>query len=194
MAGEYIWYDWLSKARSVSKFWTTDLPQQRNHQWSICSLFPCADLNFVAKRTGTPLLTQMGKIRTWMSDNVPCIVWGATVYPKKYAHGFCFAVLCCGYTLTDFPISIRLTSLALWQSNDCPSASKATLMNMDKHLMWIHYERLHNHNKAQQNRVHISWDILYYSSMPNFNGGLTWSPLTLTMAELQHPIVLSGCD
>ena len=33
-------------------------------------------------------------------------------------------MLCCGYTLTDFPISIRLTSLALWQSNDCPSASK----------------------------------------------------------------------
>ena len=30
-----------------------------------------------------------------------------TVYPKKYAHGFCFAVLCCGYTLSDFPISIR---------------------------------------------------------------------------------------
>ena len=47
-----------------------------------------------------------------------------TVYPKKYAHGFCFAVLCCGYTLTDFPISIRLTSLALWQSNDCPSPAK----------------------------------------------------------------------
>ena len=22
-----------------------------------------------------------------------------TVYPKKYAHGFCFAVVCCGYTL-----------------------------------------------------------------------------------------------
>ena len=42
-----------------------------------------------------------------------------TVYPKKYAHGFRFAVLCCGYTLTDFPISIRLTSLALWQFNDC---------------------------------------------------------------------------
>ena len=47
-----------------------------------------------------------------------------TVYPKKYAHGFCFAVLCCGYTLTDFPISIRLTSLALWQSNDCPVPAK----------------------------------------------------------------------
>ena len=58
-----------------------------------------------------------------------------TVYLKKYAHSFCFAVLCCGYTLTDFPISIRLTSLALWQSNDWPSARKATLMNMDKYFM-----------------------------------------------------------
>ena len=79
--------------------------------------------------------------------------YGYTVYPKKYAHGFCFAVLCCGYTLTDFPISIRLTSPALWQSNDCPSASKATLMNMDKYFMWIHYERLHNHNKAKHNKT-----------------------------------------
>ena len=76
-----------------------------------------------------------------------------TVYPKKYAHGFCFAVLCCGYTLTDFPISIRLTSLALWQSNDCPSASKATPMNMDKYFMWIHCERLNNHNKAKHNKT-----------------------------------------
>ena len=76
-----------------------------------------------------------------------------TVYPKKYAHGSCFAVLCCGYTLTEFTISIRLTSLALWQSNDCPSASKPTLMNMDKYFMWIHYERLHNHNKAKHNKT-----------------------------------------
>ena len=78
---------------------------------------------------------------------------GTTVYPKKYAHGICFAVLCCGYTLTDFPIFIRLTSLALWQSNDFPSASKATLMNMDTYFMWIHYERLHNHNNAKPNKT-----------------------------------------
>ena len=88
-----------------------------------------------------------------------------TVYPKKYAHGFCFAVLCCGYTLTDFPISIMLTSLALWQSDDCPSTSKATLMNMDKYSIWIHYKRLHNHNKAKHNKTVciflISWYILY---------------------------------
>ena len=93
-------------------------------------------------------------------QGVPCI----TVYPKKYAHGFCFAVLCCGYTLTDFPISIRLTSLALWQSNDCPSASKATLMNMDKYFMWIHYERLHNHNKAKHNKTVCIFPGIYCMS------------------------------
>ena len=35
----------------------------------------------------------------------------------------------------------------------CPSASKATLMNMDKYFMWIHYKRLHNHNKAKHNKT-----------------------------------------
>ena len=94
---------------------------------------------------------------------------GATVYPKKYAHGFCFAVLCCGYTLTDFPISIRLTSLALWQSDDCPSASKATLMNMDKYFIWIHYERLHNHNKAKHNKTVCIFLGIYCSAQLNQN-------------------------
>ena len=94
------------------------------------------------------------KVCTSLNDhNLRLVMELDTVYPKKYAHGFCFAVLCCGYTLTDFPISIRLTSLALWQSNDCPSASKATLMNMDKYFMWIHYERLRNHKKAKHNKT-----------------------------------------
>ena len=96
-----------------------------------------------------------------------------TVYLKKYAHGFCFAVLCCGYTLTDFPISIRLTSLALWQSNDCPSASKATLMNMDKYFMWIHYERLHNHNKAKHNKTVCIFLGIYCMCNEAMAGGFT---------------------
>ena len=103
------------------------------------------------------LLTLNNRVTTHTQMNVLSVnklqPGDATVYLKKYVHGFCFAVLCCGYTLTDFPISIRLTSLALWQSNDCPSASKATLMNMDKYFMWIHYERLHNHNKAKHNKT-----------------------------------------
>ena len=92
-----------------------------------------------------------------------------TVYPKKYAHGFCFAVLCCGYTLTDFPISIRLTSLALWQSNDCPSASKATLMNMDKYFMWILSERLHNHNIAKHNKTVCIFLGIYCTNVITYN-------------------------
>ena len=96
-----------------------------------------------------------------------------TVHPKKYAHGFCFAVLCCSYTLTDSPISIRLTSLALWQSNDCPSASKATLMNMDKYFMWIHYERLHNHNKATNNKT-VCIFLGIYCNLPYFGSRTIW--------------------
>ena len=97
------------------------------------------------------LCSKNGRLVFESASIVPSI--RSTVYPNNYAHGFCYAVLCCGYTLTDFPISIRLTSLALWQSNDCLSASKATLMNMDKYFMWIHYERLHNHNKAKHNKT-----------------------------------------
>ena len=109
---------------------------------------------------------------------------GCTVYPKKYAHGFCFAVLCCGYTLTDFPISIRLTSLALWQSNDCPSASKAILMNMDKYFMWIHYERLHNHNKAKHNKTVCIFLGIYCLSWPPELGDQKLSNISLTPASI----------
>ena len=75
-------------------------------------------------------------------------------------------LLCCAllWLYIDFPISIRLASLALWQSNDCPSASKATLMNMDKYFMWIQYERLHNHNKAKHNKTLCIFLGIYCSS------------------------------
>ena len=117
----------------------------------------------------SPEAPNLGQIRRFLE---PCdlqirqMTLQTTVYPKKYALGFCFAVLCCGYTLTDFPISIRLTSLVLWQSNDCPSASKATLMNMDIYFMWIQYERLHNHNKAKHNKTVCIFLGIYCRPMP----------------------------
>ena len=117
-----------------------------------------------------------------------------TVYPKKYAHGFCFAVLCCGYTLTDFPISIKLTSLALWQSNDCPSAIKATLMNMDKYFMWIHYERLHNHNKAKHNKTVCIFLGIYCTSQEWLTGMGRHFPIqlvSLLSIKYQSPATLS---
>ena len=36
----------------------------------------------------------------WLYVLIECTCSVATVYPKKYAHGYCFAVLCCGYKLT----------------------------------------------------------------------------------------------
>ena len=107
-----------------------------------------------------------------------------TVYPKKYAHVLCFAVLCCGYTLTDFPISTRLTSLALWQSNDCPSASKATLMNMDKYFMWIHYERFHNHNTAKHNKTVCIFLGIYCTDVWVSLCWLTWASRRLNHRHL----------
>ena len=115
-----------------------------------------------------------------------------TVYPKKYAHVFCFAVLCCGYTLTDFPISIRLNSLALWQSNDCPSASKATLMNMDKYFMWIHYERLHNHNKAKHNKTVCIFLGIYCTPDTPFQTQIHQGPVLLTFLRHVARILANG--
>ena len=133
--------------------------------------------------------------------HLPC-----TVYPKKYAHGLCFAVLCCGYTLTDFPISIRLTSLALWQSIDCPSASKATLMNMDKYFMWIHYERLRYHNKAKHNKTVCIFLGIYCIVVPcticiwQYASSFTFEPMCeclsflILPAKCSIPTVVCGAD
>ena len=102
---------------------------------------------------------------------------------------FLFAVLCCGYTLTDFPISIRLTSLALWQSNDCPSASKAILMNMDKYFMWIHYERLRNHSKAKHNKTVCIFLGIYCSIFWRQAPEYLWLPWWLSPQQLSVPSV-----
>ena len=110
-----------------------------------------------------------------MHNQLYLIRWKTyTVYPKKYAHGFCFAVLCCGYTLTDFPIPTRLTSLALWQSNDCPSAGKVTLIDIDKYFMWIHYERLHNHNKAKHNKTVCIFLGIYCKDLDKSSWTFIW--------------------
>ena len=94
----------------------------------------------------------MALFKTCSDQISPCLphygyIWHLQYIPRNM-HTV-FALLCFVEVIhwLIFATSIRLTSLALWQSNDCPSASKATLMNMDKYFMWIHYERLHNHNK-----------------------------------------------
>ena len=53
------------------------------------------------------------------------------VHPNEYAHSLCFVVFWCVLVLIGFPISFRVTSLALGQSYDCPNASEVTLKDMD---------------------------------------------------------------
>ena len=113
---------------------------------------------------------------------------------------------CCGYTLTDFSISIRRTSLALWQSNDCLSASKATLMNMDKYFMWIHYERLHNHNKAKHNKTMCIFLGIYCMvcdrawlgkvNISSICGGVKWERyiLFIRWRNLSHRPLMSSLE
>ena len=130
-------------------------------RWGIITCTTCALIVLIR------LMVQTGAMAIHSYD-VAMMVWLSHYsISQEYAHGFCFAVLCCGYTLTDFSISIRLTSLALWQSNDCPSASKVTLMNMDKYFMWIHYERLHNHNKAKHNKTVCIFLGIYCTCIQN---------------------------
>ena len=156
------------KCLNIAYNFTEGCPHRSNWQYASTGsrLVTCSSLSYYVTQWWPMLPTHICvTLPQWVHNtHIICIPiswnktrcfygWLHTVYPKKYAHDFCFVVLCCGYTLTDFPISIRLTSLPLWQSNDCPSASKAALMNMDKYFMWIHYERLHNHNKAKHNKT-----------------------------------------
>ena len=40
-------------------------------------------------------------------------------------------------------------------------------MNMDKYFMWIHYEQLHNHNKAKHNKTVCIFLGMYCSLVLN---------------------------
>ena len=59
------------------------------------------------------------------------------------------------------PISVRVTSIALWQSHNCPSISEAILKNMGK-LLAHSKNKLYKttQNKIKQYQFYNSWDIL----------------------------------
>ena len=138
----------------------------------ISTIFVESDMTQLAATSPIPIVEHNSLCcRRWLSKQLYstanirlCIYWLKQI--TEFIHKMIYSIsqeictrflLCCAllwlYIESDLPISIRLTSLALWQSYDCPSASKATLMNMDKYFMWIHYERLHNHNKAKHNKT-----------------------------------------
>ena len=79
----------------------------------------------------------------------------ATVYPINYANGFaviynCFVIviLLISINVIYLYIFYMVTSLALGQSYDCPSASEVTLKDMGK-------IDIPDHNKIQQSTSHV---------------------------------------
>ena len=100
--------------------------QNRNPPWNW--MFFChsslAVLNFDLQRI--VILANggiFGKKKTWQ------FIVAYTEFPKiRYYFVICCGLLCFGTDL--YPISFRVTSQALGQSDDCPSASEATLENM----------------------------------------------------------------
>ena len=67
---------------------------------------------------------------------------------------FCIALF---QHMLPLPISFRITSLALGQSHDCPSASEATLNDMGKCIIWIYSAPWYDLTKKL---VHITWGFL----------------------------------
>ena len=143
---------WLHMSKHKKKI--DSLSIMSNLQPNCCLKF---DFQKVDQHAGGKWLihdTKRRKDNQLQSLKLPCRISKLSSY--SISQEICTRfLLCCAllWLYIDFPISIRLTSLALWQSNDCSSASKATQMNIDKYFMWIHYERLHNHNKAKHNKT-----------------------------------------
>ena len=68
----------------------------------------------------------------------------------------------------------------------------AKLMNMDKYFMWIHYDRLHNHNKAKHNKTVCIFLGIYCTSLHPYLNALNqmamlyvWLPLSQWKCWLQ---------
>ena len=104
-----------------------------------------------------PHLTEANQLMRSVESWITCVSFGESSsilqYIPRNVHTV-FALLCFVVVIhwLIFPYPSGLFHWH-WQSNDCPSASKATLMNMDEYFLWIHYERLHNHNKAKHNET-----------------------------------------
>ena len=82
----------------------------------------------------------------------------------------------------------RVTSLALGQSYDCPSASEVTLENMGKTTS----------NKPQQkttntNCVHISWEVLYIISSNLQESSIQSGLRYRTSSASSIPLLIGAC-
>ena len=79
----------------------------------------------------------------------------------------CFVVV---RSMLVLPIAFRVTSLALGQSYDCPSASEITLKDMGKCITSIRKYRSSNHNKTKHSNT-----ICIFYGIHMLNIGTIWN-------------------
>ena len=95
----------------------------------------------------------LGQIVVWwwaIARTSDCIVSRCTVYHKTYAHGFCFVVVI-HWLIFTYP-----SGVLHWHCGNltiAPVPAKQPWWIWKKYFMWIHYERLHNLNKAKHNET-----------------------------------------
>ena len=61
-------------------------------------------------------------------------------------------------------------------------------MNMDKYFMWIHHERLHNHNKAKHNKTVCTFLGIYCRLSLSFTGYGRSQPARVKMKCKRTPV------
>ena len=63
-------------------------------------------------------------------------------------------------------------------------------MNMDKYFMWVHYERLHNHNKAKHNKT-----VCIFLGIYGMGAKEAWNPtgFMASLSDTLNLIYLNKC-
>ena len=92
-----------------------------------------------------------------------------TIQHRDSTQALSYVELCCDLVPVDFIISSRVTSLALRQWHDYPSASEVTRSNMGNCIVYMHHSKWYNHNttKHNKNRCHCHARLTECTSSTN---------------------------
>ena len=126
---------------------------------------PCVIITWIIKLR----LRMTIKIRHLWHQN------GHTVYPKKYAHGFCFAVLCCGYTLTVFShihLAYFTSTVAIWRLPQCQQSNPDEWINTSFEFMMNDYITTTKQSTTKPCAYFLGYTVVQY-------GWITWRKIMI---------------
>ena len=108
-------------------------------------------------------------------------MWGGIEYPKHLQYiprnmHTVFALLCFVVVIhwLFFPYPSGLLHWHCGNLTIAPVPAKQPWMKIDKYSMWIHYEQLHNHNKAKHNKTVCTFLGIYCSKKHERGLWLFW--------------------